>query len=161
VIPLDRFIFGLGIRHIGRQTAIDLARYFGSLKKMQIANVVDFEAVPGIGNVVAHSIYIWFNELRNQKLIDRLLVAGLKPTPIKTSGSLKNKAFVITGTLETMSRDSAAEKIRELGGKFQNSVGKETDYLIVGEKPGESKIEDAKKWKTTILDEMALRQLIN
>lgn len=161
VIPLDRFIFGLGIRHIGRQTAIDLAGYFGSLKKMQIADVVDFEAVPGIGNVVAHSIYIWFNEPRNQKLIERLLAVGLKPTPAKASGKLKNKAFVITGTLQTLSRDNAAEKIRALGGKFQNSVGKDTNYLIVGQKPGESKVADAKKWKTTIIDEGDLEQLIN
>lgn len=160
-IPLDRFIFGLGIRHIGRQTAIDLAQHFGNLQTMQKADVVDFETVTGIGNVVAHSIYIWLNEPQNQDLLERLLAAGLKPISVKSGGKLRNKAFVITGTLQTMSRDTAAEKIRSLGGKFQNSVGKDTNYLIIGEKPGASKIADAKKWNTTIVDEKALSKLID
>jgi DNA ligase (NAD+) len=159
-IPLDRFIFGLGIRHIGRQTAIDLAQHFKSLKKMLTASAEDYEKVPGIGNVVAHSIYIWFNEPQNQKLLERL-AEEVKPTPVKTGGKLAGKAIVITGTLKSISRDDAAEKIRALGGKFQNSVGKDTDYLVVGENPWGSKITDAKKYVTKQIKEPQLEKLLS
>lgn len=158
-IPLDRFLFGLGIRHIGRQTAIDLAQHFGSIENMQKASVEDFENVEGIGDVVAHSIYIWFNEPQNQELLSRL-AAVIKPKPVKSGGKLAGKAFVITGTLSKMSRDEAAEKIRALGGKFQNSVGKDTDYLVVGDDPGASKIKDAEKYKTRQIKEPELLKLL-
>lgn len=158
-VALDRFLFGLGIRHIGRQTAIDLARHFKTLEAMQSASVEDFEHVEGVGNVVAHSVYIWFNEPQNQQLLKRLK-DQIKIMPLKTGGKLAGKAFVITGTLEQMSRDEAAEKVRAMGGKFQNSVGKDTDYLVAGANPGASKLDDAKKYKTKVIKEAELIKLI-
>lgn len=159
-VPLDRFIFGLGIRHIGRQTAIDLATHFGSVESMLKATVEDFEAVPGIGAVVAHSVYIWLNEPRNQQLLKRLQESGVTPKRLQTGGKLNGKSFAITGTLKKISRDEAADKIRALGGKFQSSVGKDTDYLVVGESPGGSKITNAKKYDTTQITEAELQKLL-
>lgn len=159
-VPLDRFLYGLGIRHVGRQTAIDLAERFGSLKKIQTASLEDFEAVEGIGDVVAHSIYAWFNEERNQKLLKKLKKAGVKPKRLKRGTKLEGKSFAITGTLEAMSRDEAAEKIRALGGKFQTSVSKETDYVVVGDNAGSSKLEDAKKHGTKQIREKELLKLL-
>lgn len=155
-IPLDRFIYGLGIRHIGRQTAIDLAQHFGSLNKILTASVEDFEAVDGIGDVVAHSIYIWLNEPANRDVLSRLSAMEVKPIPVKTGAKLAGKSFVVTGTLEKLGRDEAADKIRALGGKFQSSVGKETDYLVVGANPGAGKIADAQKYGTQQTNEAGL-----
>ncbi len=157
---LDRFIYGLGIRHIGRQTGIDLANHFRTLEKLEKAKLEDFEAVPGIGDVIAHSIFMWLYETPNQKLLAKLKHVGVKPRPLQTSGKLKDKSFVITGTLDSISRDEAAERIRARGGKFQNSVGRDTDYLVVGSNPGDSKITDAAKYKTKQIKEPELKKLL-
>ncbi|MBI3984148.1 NAD-dependent DNA ligase LigA [Candidatus Microgenomates bacterium] len=157
---LDRFLYGLGIRHVGSQTAIDLARHFGSLDKIRQASMEEFETVAGIGQVVAHSIYSWFNESANRQLLAKLTEVGVRPEPLQIGTKLAGKAFVITGTLKTMSRDEAAEKIRAAGGKFQNAVGKDTDYLVVGEDPGGSKVADAQKYRTEQISESRLRTLL-
>jgi len=159
-VPLDRFLFGLGIRHIGRQTAIDLSHKFGQLNKLQQASLEELEAVEGIGSVVAHSLYVWLNEPEHKELLKKLQRFGVEPRPVKSGGKLAGKAIVITGTLESMSRDDAAERIRGLGGKFQNSVGKDTDYLVVAESPGASKVNDAAKYQTKQITEKQLLALI-
>lgn len=143
---LPRFIYGLGIRHVGAQTAIDLAEYFGSLEKLEHATLDDLLNVPGIGEVVAESILGWFADSDNRKLLEKFISFDVKPHyESRVAGPLRGKNFVITGTLTTMGRDVAAERIRALGGAFQSSVGKDTTYLVVGENVGASKLAKAEK----------------
>ncbi len=159
--PLPRFIFGLGIRHVGSQTAIDLSEAFGSLDALAHAGLDDLLAVEGIGDVVAESILAWFTDLDNQKLLEKFKMLGVEPVfASHAHGPLSGESFVITGTLHDMDRDAAADRIRELGGAFQSSVGKTTTYLVVGENPGESKVTKAAKLGTKQIDEQALKKLL-
>jgi len=158
---LPRFIYGLGIRHAGIQTAIDLAETFGSLEKLGSATLDDLLAVDGIGQVVAESVLGWFADPDNQKLLTKFEKVGVKPVyESRARGPLHGKSFVITGSLETMGRDIAAEQIRALGGTFQSSVGKDTDYLIVGANVGASKLKKAEKFGITQLTEQELLKLL-
>lgn len=159
--PLARFIFGLGIRHVGAQTAIDLANHFRSLEKLKSATYDELYAIEGIGSVVAESIVAWFAEPMNQSLLQKFEGYGVRPQEVKTvGGPLSGKSFVITGSLGSMSREAAAEKIRSLGGTFQSSVGKDTTYLVAGGKIGASKLAKAEKFGTKIIDEAELLKLL-
>lgn len=159
---LPRFIYGLGIRHVGTQTAIDLAESFGSLEKLAAATLDELNTVDGIGAVVAESIIGWFADENNQALLEKFKALGVHPVyESRTRGPLHGKKFAITGTLETMGRDLAAEKIRALGGAFQSSVGKDTDYLVVGQNVGASKLKKAKSYGTNRIDEPQLMELLN
>ena len=152
--PLPRFIFGLGIRHVGSQTAIDLSEAFGSLHELSHATLDDLLDVEGIGEIVAESVLAWFADGDNQRLLEKFEELGV--APVFTShavGPLHGKGFVITGTLSRMDRDAAADKVRELGGTFQGSVGKATTYVVVGENPGESKVASAEKLGTKTITE--------
>lgn len=158
---LPRFIYGLGIRHVGSQTAIDLAEAFGSIDKLRAATLDELKAVEGIGEVVAESIAAWFVDSDNQALIEKFKKLDVRPAfESHARGPLHDKSFVVTGTLESMSRDEAGEKIRTLGGIFQSSVGKDTTYLVVGKNVGASKLEKAKKIGTTLIDEPKLLELL-
>lgn len=158
---LPRFIYGLGIRHVGSQTAIDLSEYFGSLEKLAAATLDELRAVDGIGEVVAESILAWFADPDNQRLVEKFEKVGVKPHfTSHARGPLHGMNFVVTGTLESMSRDEAAEKIISLGGKFQNSVGKDTTYLVVGAHVGASKLVKAEKFGTKQIDESAFLKLL-
>jgi len=159
--PLERFILGLGIRHVGAQTAIDLANAFHSIDALREASMERLEAIPGIGTIVAESIIAWFADEDNQKLLDKLRTVGVRPQFERKTGKLAGKAFVITGTLESMSRDEAAEKIRALGGTFQSAVAKDTDYLVAGGKIGASKLKKAEQYGTSIIDEQKLMELLD
>ena len=119
------------------------------------------EAIPGIGTIVAESIIAWFADEDNQKLLDKLRAVGVRPQFERKTGKLAGKAFVITGTLESMSRDEAAEKIRALGGAFQSAVAKDTDYLVAGGKIGASKLKKAEQYGTSIIDEQKLMELLD
>ncbi|PIR02400.1 MAG: NAD-dependent DNA ligase LigA [Candidatus Nealsonbacteria bacterium CG_4_9_14_0_2_um_filter_37_38] len=159
-ISLARFIYGLGIRHVGEEIAIAISNYFGSLDKLKEANLQDLEKIPDIGEVVAKSIYFWFRDKKNLKLIKDLLKAGVKiifPQKIKTQ--LKRKTFVFTGALKTMARDEAENEVRAFGGAVSSSVSKETDYVVVGESPG-SKTEKAKKLGVKIISEKEFLKMI-
>lgn len=159
--PLERFIFGLGIRHVGQQTAIDLANHFGSVEKLSQAGIDELLVIEGIGRVVAESILAWFADEDNANLLQKFKQLHVVPQfEAKTGGKLTGKSFVVTGSLSTMSRDQAADKIRSLGGIFQTSVGKGTTYLVVGGKVGDSKLKNAKKYGTEILNEEQLLQLL-
>ena len=141
---LPRFLYALGIRHVGAQTAVDLAKHFGSVEKLKDAGIEELANVDGVGEVVAESIVEWFGNPFNERLLHKFNKQGVKPTAVKnTSSELSGKKFVITGTLEAMDREQAREKILQLGGVFQSSVGKDTDYLVVGKNVGESKLEKA------------------
>lgn len=160
--PLARFVYGLGVRHVGVQTAIDLANHFHELAVIQAATIDELSGVEGVGEVVAESIVEWFAEPRNQRLLEKFKECGVHPQSVKsTGGPLTGKSFVVTGTLESMGRDEAAEKIRALGGTFQSSVGKDTDYLVVGKNVGASKLAKADKLGVTQIDETALLKLLD
>ncbi len=159
--PLSRFIYGLGIRHVGSQTAIDLAERFGSLQALAHATMDDLMQIDGVGDVVAESVLAWFADPDNQQLIEKFGTLGVVPHhKSRATGPLHGKSFVITGTLELMSRDAAAERIRDLGGTFQSAVGKDTTYLVVGKNVGASKLKKAEKFGTQQIDEVTLQAMI-
>lgn len=157
---LERFLYGLGIRHVGTQTAIDLVSAFGSIEKIQKASIDRLKDVDGIGETVAESIAAWFADPDNEVLIEKFDALGVKPMYEKKTGALVGKNFVVTGTLQSLSRDEAADKIRALGGTFQSAVAKDTTYLIAGGKVGESKLKKATAYGTTILDEAAFIKIL-
>lgn len=159
--PLEKFILGLGIRHVGAQTAIDLAHKFESVDALKDISIEVLEEVDGVGKVVAESIVAWFADEDNLALLDKFERLGVVPRYEKKSGQLSGKSFVITGTLETMGRDVAADKIRALGGVFQASVAKDTTYLVAGGKVGGSKLKKAQEYGTQIIDEKTLLTLID
>lgn len=158
--PLERFVYGLGIRHVGTQTAIDLVSHFGSLDALAHATIDELESVSGVGKVVAESIAAWFADEDNVALLEKFARLGVEPRYEKKSDKLADKHFVVTGTLESMSRDDAADRIRNLGGTFQTSVGKDTDYLVAGGKVGSSKLKKAESYGTKIISEQEFLELL-
>lgn len=157
---LERFVYGLGIRHVGVQTAIDLVNHFGSLSALQHASIDDLRSVDGVGEVVAESITAWFADDDNLTLIDKFTSVGVLPYFEKKTGKLLGTSFVLTGSLESMGRDQAAEKIRALGGTFQTSVGKDTSYLVAGGKVGASKLKKAEQYDIKIISEQEFLTLL-
>jgi DNA ligase (NAD+) len=160
VPPLERFVYGLGIRHVGVQTAIDLVNKFESLKPIQDATIEQLQEVDGVGKVVAESIIAWFADPDNEVLLEKFEKLGVKPFFEKKTGRLVGQSFVISGTLKTMSRDIAADKIRRLGGTFQTAIAKDTTYLLIGDKPGASKLKKAKEYGAKIIHETVFKGLI-
>ncbi|MDP3962966.1 MAG: NAD-dependent DNA ligase LigA, partial [bacterium] len=162
-ITLARFVYALGILHVGEETAIDLAEHFGSLNKLMRAPFEDMDAIPNIGGAVAKSIHAFFSAKQNQAYIDRLLKAGVDITLEKRtlkSEKLKGLKMVVTGTLESMSRDQAKAAIRGAGGDWISSVSKNTDYVVVGSEPG-SKFDQAKKLGVRTLTEKEFLNLLS
>lgn len=158
--PLERFVYGLGIRHVGIQTAIDCVNTFESLTKLQTATIDQLKAVDGIGEVVAESIAAWFADPDNEALLNKFVRLKVVPYFQKKTGTLIGNSFVVTGTLDSLSRDEAADNIRSLGGTFQTAVAKDTTYLVVGGKVGSSKLEKAKAYGVKIITEAELKELI-
>lgn len=160
--PLHKFIAALGIRHIGDQTSRDLAQKFKSLNALVDASLEDFLSVDGIGKVVAESLVAWFSSEDNLALLEKFANLGVKPVfeEKKTNGKLNGAKFVITGTLAGISRDHMAEKIRELGGEFQKTITRETDFLLIGEKVGASKIAKAKKLGVKVISQAEFEAMI-
>ena len=157
---LERFIYGLGIRHVGTQTAIDLVNAFGSLEKIQAATIDQLRDVDGIGEIVAESVAAWFADPDNEALLVKFESLNVKPVFEKKTGKFAGQNFVVTGTLESMSRDEAADKIRELGGTFQSAVAKDTNYLVTGGKVGGSKLKKAEAYGTNIVNEQEFLTLL-
>ncbi len=151
--PLERFILALGIRHVGTQTAIDLANRFESIEILATATIDQLEQVEGVGKVVAESIVAWFADEDNKKLLSKFLEFGVKPLFEKKTGKFLGKNFVVTGTLEKMGRDQAADYIRAQGGTFQTAVAKDTTYLVAGGKVGASKLKKAQEYGTLVITE--------
>jgi len=157
---LERFLFGLGIRHVGAQTAIDLANHFESIEKLSRATIDELCEVDGVGEIVAESIVAWFADEDNVTLLEKFADLGVTPQFSQKSDRLAGQSFVITGTLQSMGRDAAAERIRNLGGTFQTAVAKDTTYLVAGGKVGASKLKKAEQYGTKIIDEQTLLELI-
>ncbi len=159
---LARFVYALGIRHVGEATAKELARHFGNLDALIQASEEQLLDVGDVGPVVARSIRMFFDDPLNVELIEQLRAAGItwpEVTPDATPKPLAGKTFVLTGTLPTLSRDAAAQMIEMKGGKVAGSVSKKTNYVVAGEEAG-SKLIKAQELGIFILDEAALLQLL-
>lgn len=183
-VTLSKFLYALGIRHVGEETADIIANHFGSIEKIREAftrfdlvrsptrsNLVRGDLgiddgileIPGIGGVISESVREWFSDPHNKKVLDRLLshVSIQNPYKLKAkSYKLSGLSFVLTGTLEGMSRDEAKEKIKSLGGKVSSSVSSKTDYVVAGDAPGQNKMDDAKKFGVKIIMEEEFLELL-
>lgn len=158
---LPRFIFGLGIRHVGESTAKDLAKYFGNMNPLMDAKLDDLLKVNDVGPVVADSIISFMSEAHNREVIEQLLACGIefKVEERMTGVDLSGKTFVLTGTLPTMSRDHAKTLLEAAGAKVAGSVSQKTSYVVAGTDAG-SKLEKANELGVPILDEEALVKLL-
>lgn len=171
VIPFDRFLYALGIRHLGEQSSYDFAKFLLSknskLTLKSLLEIVDglslddIKNIDGVGDVVAASIHEWFNKKENRTLISHLaeLDVLLKTSHFSSSGILEGKSFVVTGTLENFTRDQIKNLIKQNGGKVQSSVSKDTDYLVAGDSPG-SKLKKANELNVKVLDESQFKALL-
>jgi DNA ligase (NAD+) len=157
---LLRFLTGLGIGHVGWTMAGLLADHFGTLDRLQSASIEDLRAVGGVGPTVAEGVHEYFQRPESRRLIERLLAAGIEiKKPERREGPLTGRTFVLTGTLSSLTRGQAEERIKGLGGSIGSSVSKKTDYLVAGADPG-SKLEKAQRLKVPILDETAFLDLL-
>jgi len=161
---LPRFLFGLGIRHVGEATAKELARHFGNLDAIMDASVEQLLQVSDVGPIVALSLRTFFDQPHNREVVEQLRACGVTwaegpPAPV-TAKPLSGKTFVITGTLPTMSRDEAKDLIEAAGGKVAGSVSKKTTFVVAGAEAG-SKLDKAQALGVTVLDETGLKELLD
>ena len=159
---LNRLIYGLGIRHVGEHAAWVLANRFDSVDRLQHASQEELAEVPEMGPVMAESVYNFFRNKENLRIMKKLKDAGVRMTQAfqkADTGPLAGKAVVITGTLKSFSRSEAEEAVRKAGGNPSSSVSKNTDFVVVGEEPG-SKVDKAKALGVKIIGEEDLKKLI-
>jgi DNA ligase (NAD+) len=161
---LPRFLFGLGIRHVGEATAKELARHFGQLAAIMDASEDALLQVPDVGPIVAHSIHTFFAQAHNREVVQALRDAGIQwaegdalaPTEMPLAGL----TVVLTGTLQSMGRDEAKDKLEALGAKVAGSVSKKTSYVVAGAEAG-SKLDKAQALGIKVLDDTGLALLLN
>ena len=158
---LARFIFALGIRHVGETTAKDLANHYGSVHALMEASLEDLLMVNDVGPVVANSIVSFMQEAHNREVIEQLLASGLQLTveEKEISAAVIGKTFVLTGTFPTLTRDAAKELLEKAGAKVAGSVSKKTDYVVAGTDAG-SKLTKAEELGIAVIDEAALLDLL-
>jgi DNA ligase (NAD+) len=160
---LARFVYALGIRNVGEATAKDIAAHFGSLERVMNADVEALQDVPDVGPVVAASIAEFFRERHNRDVVAAMRRRGItwdeRDIAPAAARPLAGKTFVLTGTLDSLSRDDARDRIESLGGKVAGSVSKKTDYVVVGADPG-GKYEKARELGIPVLDERSLLELL-
>jgi DNA ligase (NAD+) len=161
---LPRFLYGLGIRHVGETTAKDLARHFGALDRLMDASLEQLLEVPDVGPTVAQSVRTFFDQPHNREVVEQLRAAGVTwdehdGSADTTPKPLAGKTFVITGTLPTLEREQAKALIEAQGGKVAGSVSKKTHYVVAGEAAG-SKLDKAQELGVPVIDEAALRGLL-
>lgn len=159
--PLHKFIAALGIRHVGIQTAMTLAKAFPSIDDLATATAEDLQKLPDIGKIVAESILAYFADEDNLKLLAELKELGVEPVAEDTANlPLSGNSYIVTGTLESMGREAAEDRLRELGATVTGSVTKTTTALIAGAKPGKGKTDKAAKLGIPTIDEAAFLELI-
>lgn len=160
-VPLYRLLIGLSIENVGEETARLVADTFGSLEAIKKASLEDLAEIYGVGDIVAESIVSWFKDKNNQLTLAELLphLNIQNPTKTKEVNLLSGKSFVLTGTLENMSRDEAKDLIRKLGGSVSSSVSAKTSFVVVGESPG-SKAAEATRLGVKILSEADFQKLV-
>ncbi|TAK80001.1 MAG: NAD-dependent DNA ligase LigA [Aquabacterium sp.] len=161
---LPRFLYGLGIRHVGETTAKDLAKHFGKLDALMDATLEQLLEVPDVGPIVAQSVRTFFEQPHNREVVEQLRAAGIhwpEHEPAERAAPLPfaGKTFVLTGTLPTLKREEAKERIEAVGGKVSGSVSKKTDYVVAGEEAG-GKLDKARELGVAILDEAGLLSLL-
>ena len=161
---LPRFLYGLGIREVGEATATGLAGFYGRLESITSADEDELQTVPDVGPVVASRIRAFFDESHNAEVIQRLRDSGVhwkesQPKAISKDGPLAGKIFVLTGTLTSMTRDEAKDRIQAQGGKVAGSVSKKTDFVVFGDNPG-SKLTRAQKLAIDTIDQAGLEKLL-
>jgi DNA ligase (NAD+) len=161
---LGRFLYALGIRHVGETTAKDLARHFGQLDRVLIATEPQLLEVNDVGPIVAHSIHTFFAQPHNREVVEQLRASGIHwkeddGTADTSPKPLLGQTFVLTGTFPTMSRDEAKDRIEAAGGKVSGSVSKKTHFVVAGAEAG-SKLEKATELGITVLDEAALLAML-
>ena len=159
--PIDRLLFGFGIRHVGASAARALADACGSIDRVATATVEELAAANGVGTVIATAVREFFDRQDARALLEKLRRAGVRLVEAreKTTGPLTGQTFVITGTLASMSREAAKARLEARGGKVTNSLSGATSYLVVGDAPG-SKLDKATKLGVATLDEPAFIKLL-
>jgi DNA ligase (NAD+) len=159
--PIDRLLYGFGIRHVGASAARALADAFGSIDRIAATSAEEIAAVEGVGAVIAGAVRAFFDRPETAQLLEKLRRAGVRlaETREQRTGPLTGKSFVITGTLDALSREAAKERIEALGGKMMSALSARTNYLVVGADPG-SKLDKAAKLGVTTLDEAAFLALL-
>jgi len=160
-VALGKFLTSLSIEHVGEETAHDIANAFGNIGRIRKASYDDFNNIYGVGEVVARSLADWFADKHHIALLDRLITEIKIENPKEGSkkGKLSGKTFVLTGTMSSMHRDDAKDKIRELGGEIAESVSSKTSYVVAGENPG-SKYDKALSLNIPILTEQNFLKMI-
>ena len=159
--PLAKFIAALGIRHVGTQTAVTLAQGFSTIEKLQEATEDDLLKMPDIGKIVAESILAWFADEDNLKLLEELKGLGVEPQYVDVASlPLAGQSYIVSGTLESMGREEAEDRLRALGASVTSGVTKTTTALILGAKPGKSKLEKAEKLGIPTLSEAEFLKLV-
>ncbi len=159
---LDKFLYALGIRHVGQHMARVLAKHFLTLSELQNAGFDDLTKIDEIGPETAESICHFFEQVINQKILNKMMDAGVQienPSQKRKKMPLQDKTFVFTGELENYTRSEAQNKVESLGGRATSSVSRQTDYVVVGENPG-NKLENAREKDIDIIDEMAFEKLL-
>jgi len=159
-VTLPRLLYGLGIPHVGRATAGDLAAAFESLDDLANADEADLTDLEGISHTMASAIVQWFDNRKNRMLLRKLNKAGIHPKAQRKGSRLEGKTLVITGSLESMTRDEAKEAIRQQRGRASSSVSQKTDYLVAGSDPGQTKTSEAEEHDVETIDEMKFLKLI-
>jgi DNA ligase (NAD+) len=159
--PIDKLLYGFGVRHVGERAARALADAFGSIDKIVAAPAEEIAAIDGVGDVIAGAVREFFDRPETRALVEKLRQAGVRLEEQRQprGGPLLGKTFVITGTLEAFSREEAKARIEAQGGKVTNSLSSKTDYLVVGESPG-TKLEKATKLGVATLDEKGFTALL-
>ena len=165
-ITLPRFLVGLSISQVGEETTIDLAKHFGMIEKLRNASFEELQNLDGVGPIVAQALVDFFADKNNKKVIDNLL-KEVSVIPLKngihlsesTNLKLIGTSFVLTGTMESLSRDEAKDKIRALGGDVSSSISKNTTYLVAGAEAG-SKLDKAQELGVKILSEKEFLEML-
>lgn len=162
--PLWRVLVGLGIRHVGQAAAQALEQHYGSIDAIMRARQEELQGIEGIGPTIARSVVEFFANPANRRVVERMREAGVRMEPERRAGEgrrpLEGLTFVITGTLPGMSREEATASIEAHGGKVTDAVSRNTDYLVVGEAPGGTKVRRAQELGTPMIDEARLREMV-